>query len=160
MPTPRRSEIPSAPLAHTEPSPARNRVRDGFIVLALLFQIVVPLRYYLGGRGYDERFSWRMFSTLRLRACKVRVIEYVQDGSRSVGRNVSVERDVHLAWLRLLERLRGPVIDAYLERRCTLIDAQRVAFDARCDDTDSRALPPVHRTLECNTHRFSDEASP
>jgi hypothetical protein len=107
----------------------------------------------VSARTYDERFSWRMFSTLRLRDCKVEVTEQVRVAGHAQTRTVNVERDVHVAWLRLLERMRGAVVDAYLERRCAGDDVASVHFVCRCHDTDGRALPPMERSLQC-------EASP
>jgi hypothetical protein len=155
MPTPRQSEhFTSA--SNTPAPPARTRASHVLIALFLAFQVVVPLSYYWGARGYDERFSWRMFSTLRLRDCKVQVTEYVGQNARSV----NVERDVHLAWLRLLERMRGAVIDAYLQRRCAVTDAERVLFDGTCRDTDGHALAPTRRTLDCSNGRLESAGTP
>ena len=127
-----------------------HRTRQNvFICALLLLQIGLPPSYYLSGRGYDERFSWRMFSTLRLRDCKVEVTEHVPGENGTQARRVNVEQDVHIAWLRLLERMRTGVVDAYLKRRCEASEVQRVDFVCRCNDTDGRALPPLERSLSC-----------
>ncbi|HET8935936.1 MAG TPA: hypothetical protein VFN67_20955 [Polyangiales bacterium] len=127
--------------------PTAKRRRENWTIAAILvFQIAMPLSYYLSGRAYDERFSWRMFSTLRLRDCKIRVTEH-SAGGRS--RNVNIERDVHVAWLRLLERMRSAVIDAYLERRCENEGVTSVDFVCHCTDTDGAALPPMERSSSC-----------
>jgi hypothetical protein len=133
----------SAPQPTDDPQRTRQNL---FIGAVLLLQIAAPLGYYLGGRSYDERFSWRMFSTLRLRDCQVEVIEQVPGAEP---RRVNVERDVHIAWLRLLERMRTGVVDAYLRRRCEGSDVQRVDFTSHCRDTDGRSLPPFERSLTC-----------
>ena len=136
----------TAPHAH-----ARTRRRENLTIAAILvFQIAMPLSYYVSRRAYDERFSWRMFSTLRLRDCKVEVKEHFADGRT---RSVNIERDVHVAWLRLLERMRSAVIDAYLERRCEHDGVARVDFTCRCNDTDGRTLPPMERSLSCESLR-------
>ena len=133
----------SAPQPAHDPRRTRQNL---FVGTVLLLQIGVPLSYYVSGRSYDERFSWRMFSTLRLRDCQVEVIEHVPGAE---ARRVNVERDVHIAWLRLLERMRTGVVDAYLRRRCEGSDVQRVDFAARCQDTDGRNLPAFERSLTC-----------
>jgi hypothetical protein len=130
----------------SSPSTAKRRRENWTIAAILAFQIAMPLSYYLSGRAYDERFSWRMFSTLRLRDCKVQVTEHLSSGRT---RNVNIERDVHVAWLRLLERMRSAVIDAYLERRCEIEGVTSVEFICRCHDTDGTALPPMERSLRC-----------
>jgi hypothetical protein len=140
------SSEPRSTTAPQAKSPQRTR-NNLFIGAVLLLQICLPLRYYVSDRGYDERFSWRMFSTLRLRDCKVEVSEQLRGAGGT--RPVSVERDVHIAWLRLLERMRTGVVDAYLHRRCQGSDVQRVDFVCRCKDTDGRALPALERSLTC-----------
>lgn len=144
----------STPTA-SAPSTDRKRKRENLTIAAILvFQIAMPLSYYFSSRIYDERFSWRMFSTLRLRDCKVEVKEHVRSGGRSGTRTVNIERDVHVAWLRLLERMRSAVVDEYLARRCQSPDVTSVDFTCHCNDTDGRPLPPMERSLTCKeAHR-------
>jgi hypothetical protein len=125
----------------------RRRLANGFIALFLGLQVAVPLSYYLGDRSDDERFSWRMFSSVRLRDCRVQVNEFTERDAQP--RPVAIERDVHVAWLRLLERMRGAVVDKYLQRRCEREAIQRVELVRSCRDTEGRALPPLTRSLEC-----------
>jgi hypothetical protein len=132
----------------TSSEPERASLRwfqNLFIGCVLALQIGVPLSYYLSARAYDERFSWRMFSTLRLRDCQVQVLETVA-GAR---REVAVQRDVQLAWLRLLERMRSSVIDKYLARRCEQPQVEEVEFIGLCQNTDGQTLPTSRRTLRC-----------
>lgn len=117
-----------------------------FILGFLAFQIGMPLRYYLGERGYDERFSWRMFSTLRMRDCAIAVAE-ARAGSSQL-RDVSVSRDVQAAWVSLLERVRMPVVVKYLERRCDR-EALDVTYTARCTNTDGSSLPTQTVAMHC-----------
>jgi hypothetical protein len=122
-----------------------RRFQNLFIMCVLALQIIVPLSYYVSDRAYDERFSWRMFSTLRLRDCQVQVLE-TAGGAR---REVAVQRDVQLAWLRLLERMRSSVIDKYLARRCEQPQVEEVEFIGICQNTDGQTLPTSTRTLRC-----------
>ena len=154
------SSTPTVSAPGTSDADARKRRRENLTIAAILvFQIAMPLSYYVSHRLYDERFSWRMFSTLRLRDCKVEVKEHVNiDGSERV-RQVNIERDVHVAWLRLLERMRSAVVDEYLERRCESPDVTSVDFACHCNDTDGRPLAPMERQLTCKVaHRA--EAAP
>ena len=138
--------MPEAPQTH---DPRRRRLTNLFIAGFLALQIAVPASYYLRDRSDDERFSWRMFSTLRLRDCQVKVSE-VPSGT-SAPRAVAIEQDVHVAWLRLMERMRGAVVDKYLRRRCEREAIQRVELVRSCRDTDGRALEPNVRGLDCTT---------
>lgn len=139
------------PAENTDVGPTRLRRRavNVGICLFLAAQIGVPLSYYLSDRSYDERFSWRMFSTLRVRDCHVTVTEFV--GAHGLPREVDVQRDIHVSWLRLLERMRGSVIDAYLARRCADPAVQRVEFTSTCRDTDSTALPAFAQRRVCHS---------
>src|SRR5690349_18637852 len=101
-----------AAASQPKPTPAiagrRRTPENAFIALFLAFMLGMPLRYYMGGRGFDERFSWRMFSTIRMLECKATVVEDVADGSE---RRVDLGQEVQVAWVGLLERGRELVID-------------------------------------------------
>jgi len=90
------------------------RARNTFLAIFLTTQIALPLRYYLRadgpGVGYDERFSWRMFSPVRMVRCKV---VYEHDGQE-----VKLSEEVHSAWSTLLQRGRPHVIDAVSRQLC------------------------------------------
>jgi hypothetical protein len=142
----RRLQEPKPVAPSQQPSRARG-LENAFIAGFLALQIAMPLSYYLGGRDYDERFSWRMFSTLRLRDCTVRVLEQSREGAAQ--RPVALEQDVQASWVRLLERQRTAVIDKYLARRCRRGDVWQVEYVRTCQDTDGRPLPPVTQRLRC-----------
>lgn len=129
-----------------------------FIAAFLAFQIGMPLRYYLGDRGYDERFSWRMFSTLRMQQCEMKISERAATGGEAF-RDVPVRRDVQAAWLNLLERVRLPVVEKYLARRCERQHAAEVRYTRRCTDTDGSSLPVQTLRMDCSTRELR-EASP
>src|SRR5262245_37769335 len=108
---------PMSDAPDTPPNASRfgsRRAVNLFILAFLAYQVAMPLRYYLGDRGYDERFSWRMFSTLRLQKCQVHVseaTEHAAAGGASAFQEVTVKRDVQAAWVNLLERVRMPVVE-------------------------------------------------
>ncbi|MBW2464764.1 MAG: hypothetical protein JRH11_24155, partial [Deltaproteobacteria bacterium] len=43
-----------------------GRKKNTLIVAFLAFQLLLPLRYYMGSDEFDERFAWRMFSPIRM----------------------------------------------------------------------------------------------
>jgi hypothetical protein len=145
----------------TPPEPSRaatRRLSNLFIAAFLAFQISMPLRYYLGDRGYDERFSWRMFSTIRMQQCDMQISESVARGGdgEPAFRDVRVRRDVQAAWVNLLERVRMPVVEKYLERRCEQQDASLVRYTRRCTDTDGAALPVQTLELDCKSRELRE----
>lgn len=125
---------------------ARRRA-NLFIAAFLLSQILIPLRYYLGDGGYDERFSWRMFSSVRLHRCAVEVRE-TRHGQST---RLSLQREVQVAWVNMLKRYRPQVVEAFLASRCAKEAVERVRFDRQCVDTDGTRLPSQSLRLDCGT---------
>jgi len=120
---------------------------NALILAFLAYQVAMPLRYYLNDLGYDERFSWRMFSTLRLQRCTVQVHETVG----GVEQLLDLTKELQVAWIGMLERYRRPVIDKLLARRCAGEKVSRVLFTRSCTDTDGSALPDVTVSLDCRS---------
>lgn len=85
----------------------RNLVIIGFLGWQLLF----PLRYYLGDDPFDERFAWRMFSPVRLVQCDVRLL----DADRQA---INLPSRIHVVWINLLRRARLQVLDAVAANLC------------------------------------------
>jgi hypothetical protein len=129
---------------------------NAFVALFLLYMIAMPLRYYLGGGGHDERFSWRMFSTIRLQQCKGRVFDVL--GERAVP--VRLEKMLQVAWIGMLERNRPLVVQRVLERRCTEEGVTQARFALACTAPDGSKLPEVRKELDCKTGVLTEESSP
>ena len=133
------------------------RYRTQLFVAFLVFQGLVPLRYYLGAGGDDERFSWRMFSTRRMLQCSMEIVEQTGMGPRAQLTQVSPQRDVQVAWLELLRRNRPRVVERYLERRCELSRPDRVRYTRSCVRSDGERLPEQRATLQCDSGRLEIE---
>lgn len=116
-------------------------------LLALLTQLAIPLRYYLGHDEYDERFSWRMFSAVRAQECGVLAAETVHGSTRLV----NLQHTIHEAWITTLERNREAVAERYLRWRCTHEGVSAATLETRCLSVDGRPLPPRTRTIDCAT---------
>jgi hypothetical protein len=155
-------------MSQPKPAPANAPATAGtdrrwsnvFIVLVLAYQVGMPLTYYVSDRVYDERFSWRMFSTVRLQACDVVISESLPGAEGPVDTAVVVERDLQVAWVNILQRLRPSVIAKYLARRCEGADAQQVTLVGRCHDTDGTSLPVRRFVLPCDTRELREESAP
>lgn len=121
-----------------------------FIGGFLLVQIALPASYYLGDDRFDERFAWRMFSSVRLTECQLDVRRI-----HGPGRTEEVEtyRDVQIAWGTLMKRNRSEVIRAYLRRRCERDGAPEVMVRTFCEDPEGRRSR--HRwTIRCEEGRI------
>lgn len=84
---------------------------DGFIVLFVAVQLLLPLHYYLARLDrHDERFAWRMFSPTRMVTCTLEMTVDEQP--------VTLGREFHEAWLETARRGRRVVIEAMGARLC------------------------------------------
>jgi hypothetical protein len=92
----------------------RRRWTSGFIAVLLLAQLLLPLRYYLS-ETEDERFAWRMFSSVRMRRCDATLYETIRPEGRLVER--AVPREALVDWQDLLEQ-QSPDVVAKVMRWC------------------------------------------
>lgn len=147
---------PGAADLHSEPAPApRGRwAANAFIALFLIYQIATPLGYYLSERVYDERFGWRMFSTVRLQRCELGIADVGADG---VPRPARLGSTLHIAWINLLKRGWPAVVEKYLRTRCTAEDVVEARFERRCVGTDGTSLPTERFSMSCQSGAFQSE---
>ncbi len=126
----------------------------------IAIMIAVPLRYYTGGDTYDERFSWRMFSAVRVQQCSVSASEIVGDRERPI----ALMEVLPAPWVSLLERNRPAVLRRFLMWRCaSSARPNAVRLTHTCQDASGDPLPPLHRVIDCGTHvieETSGEGSP
>lgn len=146
---------PDASPASTPPGvhPERRRlpwIAAGAIAIVLV-QALVPLRYYLGDDAYDERFSWRMFSAVRMHRCDLRASETVNGHERPV----RLMQTIHVAWVTTLERNREAVMQRYLRWRCTQNGVERARLVNRCVSPDGREVDPIVREIDCASGEIS-----
>ena len=80
------------------------------------------------GRGYDERFSWRMFSPTRMVRC-----EYAFTAN---GRPVRLGQKFHQAWLNLVRRGRPDVVEGIVAKLCADKDTSAVTVRLECTKVD------------------------
>ncbi|MAQ17288.1 MAG: hypothetical protein CMN30_21140 [Sandaracinus sp.] len=145
---------PVEPAEHDAPLGRRRRRIRRLIAAFVVFQLVVPLTYYLRADRYDERFAWRMFSAVRLHSCQPVASEEV-DGDEE---RIELGQVIHQAWINTMARNREDVIRAFLERRCEGDDEQDAADDRRrvilanhCRTASGRRLPPLVYERQCET---------
>jgi hypothetical protein len=139
------------PAILSEPVGGARHLASGFIVLFLLIQLLVPLRCYLGGQT-DERFCWRMFSSVVQRDCRVEVNETIQEGGRSFVRPVRVS-SVLPTWSDFFHDY-PVVVKQFMHWSCDLAGAQVVHYRCRCTRVDGSAAAPVEFTINCRTRRI------
>ncbi len=102
-----------------------------WIALFLVVQMAVPASYYLRKDRHDERFSWRMFSTMRMAKCDPEV--------NVGGARVALGGEFHEAWIELARRGRTSVLEAMAARLCQRHRGQEVVLWLRCTYLDGTA---------------------
>ncbi len=106
----------------------RGYLRNGFIAVFLGVQLLLPLRFYACGDGYDERYAWRMFSPTRMVRCNP---QFTADG-----RPVQLGTRYHQAWLSLARRGRRDVLEGIAADLCADDSIQVVKLQMTCKLVD------------------------
>jgi len=139
--------------SHLERAPT-GRLRSrivAFAVVAMAVQLLAPASYYLRHDPYDERFAWRMFSSVRLHTCSTSAVETVGGAEREI----RLSETIHQAWITNLRRNRRDVAVRLLERRCEEPGVARVEVRNACRSTSGAALPAQIYALDCTTGELS-----
>ena len=104
-------------------------LRDGLVTAFLVLQFLLPLSYYtVREDAYDERFSWRMFSDVRMLKCKV---SFARGGEP-----VTMSQEFHMAWNTLVQRGRQDVIDGVAAELCDGARGKPVRLRMTCREAD------------------------
>lgn len=101
-----------------------------FIAVVLGLQVSLALSYYLGDDRFDERFAWRMFSTVRLTRCMTTAAERVQGNPAE--RRIVLTKSLAVGWVNNIKRNRDRVIRKFVETRCELPGVDRVRVQNTC----------------------------
>ena len=109
--------------------------------------IVAPASYYFRADPFDERFAWRMFSSVRTLQCKVEVIERDKNGA---GQKVDPSRIVPGTWVKHLQRAQPKVVAHYLESRCSP-ETRQVVMTRQCRNADTTRGPSSRWLYDCGT---------
>ena len=137
------------------PPPQRRRTILRLLGLFVLFQLVVPLTYYLRDDPYDERFAWRMFSAVRLHRCQTTALERRGDAEAPI----PLSQILHRAWVNHLARNRRDVVHAFLRQRCAQDGVTRVVVRNDCVAPDGTALPPQVYSRDCRSGEVEEPAA-
>lgn len=119
-------------------------------------QLLLPLRYYLGDDAFDERFSWRMFSAIRVVTCRSHILETPEEG---VPTTPSLSRILQTAWVTQLGRNRERVIRAVLERRCEEPNMREVVLTNDCTDATGTPMKALRWSRDCKTGDVTEPES-
>lgn len=154
---------PPGPLPADADNRRPGRLANTFIVVFLVAQVALPVRYYLRPEDdrQDERFAWRMFSSLGRRTCDVEVID-VRPGQASedatgktLGKSAPLRRDYQGTWFTLLQKMRPLVVEKVLRTRCRSDERlMYVDYHRRCTTTAGVEVEPDHVRMHCDDERL------
>ncbi|MFK7987348.1 MAG: hypothetical protein AB8I08_15090 [Sandaracinaceae bacterium] len=139
------------------PASPRHRawIAAGVGVL-LVLEALTPLRYYLGDDIFDERFSWRMFSAVRVYRCELTAFE--SRAGRELPTNLM--STVQVGWITTMRRSREDVLRGYLRWRCEQDDVEAARVVNRCRTPEGNTVPDVVREIDCSTGTLSEGDAP
>ena len=113
------------------------RRADAFIGVWLAAQLALPLHYYaLREDPRDERFAWRMFSSLVEQPCQVEL--------RVGGRGVDLRRHFADAWIAMVSLGRRQVARRMARALCDEFPGEPVALRLECPEG-----PPLEESDPC-----------
>jgi hypothetical protein len=128
----------------------KHPIRSIFLFIFFAIQIYLPLSYYLGNYPWDERFSWRMFSSVRSLQCQSQFIVESQnqanqqacpnDPSKSC-QKLKLNEHLHVVWINLIQRGRLEVIDRFAQQHCATKQDAMFFADLKCESTDGSKSP-------------------
>ena len=107
--------------------PASLRRRFSYLFLIIFFgvQTWAAASYYMGDYVWDERFSWRMFSTVRNLKCDFKMWrrspqgkDQCPDDSPTRCDRVRLNKEQHMVWVNLMKRGRLSVLDHWAVHEC------------------------------------------
>ena len=145
----------SPPLLVPPPAGRARRRANLFIAAFVLLQVLVPLRYYVAGDPFDERFAWRMFSSLGQHSCQFALFETVGGDTQPV----SLQSQLTAHWIRKLDQYQPRVVRAVLRSRCAQVGVSTVRYERRCAALDGSPLPAEHLSIACDRARFAKDPS-
>jgi len=103
--------------------------RGRFVLVFVLSQLLIPLRYYVGARDpHDERFAWRMFSPMRMAHCEPRVT--------LDGKPLNLATQFHEAWIEIARRGRFVVLEKMGADLCKAHPGSNVTVSLDCAYVD------------------------
>jgi hypothetical protein len=109
-----------------------------WIHLYLVVQLGLPAWYYFRDDKYDERFAWRMFSTIRASRCSAPGNLRAPPEFTVDGQPVRIESLFHEAWVGLTRRARPSVLHAMGKKLCRDNPGRAVAFRYVCIGPDAK----------------------
>jgi hypothetical protein len=155
----RRGEAHSAPqtIAGDRGSTAASRWIACAAGVFLLFQLLLPLRYYLSANSSDERFAWRMFSSTGQKECLATLYQTFDRSGRRVEEQVPPL--VIAPWQKLLDKNRPDVVEKIMRGYFNRPGVVSVRYKRECVEVDGTKMPPLQLVLDSRDGRVREVES-
>jgi hypothetical protein len=125
----------------------KHPLRSIFLLIFFAIQIYLPLSYYLGNYPWDERFSWRMFSSVRSLQCQSQfIVEQTQTQAQNLQpcpnhpsqtcQKLKPSEHLHVVWINLIQRGRLEVINEFAQQHCAKSPNAMFFAELKCEATD------------------------
>jgi hypothetical protein len=145
------------------PPQVRRRWINMVIVLVLASQIVTPLTYYLYKEPTNERFAWRMFSSVHMSDWnRMQIVGTTRAGGRTVQQVVPIEEMLVESSWKNLYAAQPDYRDKFLRYYLVGSGADQVYYEAQGVWPSGRPMEPIRATIRRgdNTVRLAaDDAS-
>ncbi|REK29048.1 MAG: hypothetical protein DWQ42_04120 [Planctomycetota bacterium] len=140
----------STSLLFDAPVGRRRTFVNGFLVVFILVQLLLPLRYYSGAAQDDPRFSWRMFADPPLYSIEVHTT--VEQEGRLTEKAVDLQASLPSRWQRTLRRRHLPLAAEKLMRWCCQKDnAVRVRLLSDRVLDQGQRVPKLRLSMDCES---------
>jgi hypothetical protein len=146
----RKSRASSATLSLVDPPPPAERKWINLVIgLFLASQVAIPLSYYLYKEPTNERFAWRMFSSVQMGDwSRMQIVERTRDGSRLLQQTVPVHE-------MLIESSRRNLYEGHPDYRDKFLrfhlanspQADEVRYEAQGIWPSGKPMPPVRAEI-------------
>lgn len=123
-----------------------------FVSVFLLAQLLLPLRYYLGSQTTDERFAWRMFSSVKMRDTQATLYETIEKDGKRVER--VVPSGMLNNWQNLLDQGRPDVVEKMMRWLAGRPEVVAVRCELRGKSPDGSEVEPMVWRLDRATGRI------
>ncbi len=144
-----------SPQTLSSPPPGQPRLITSFFIAAyLLCQLALPLSYYAGEDKSDERFAWRMFSTIHFlrKTCVLSLGEWRPGGRLRPLTNEELINTVPRRWMKLFFRNWVAIVEKVLRSHCRKNPAlSAVELRRKCDAADGSGKTLDSIKMSCPT---------
>lgn len=151
---------PSAELLFPPPKKQIQRVVNWFITVCLLFQAAIPLSYYLFKQPTNERFAWRMFSSVHMSDWNCQVREVVEENGQMIERIVPIGSILEESSVRGMQTGQLDIAAKFIRRWAQRPEVRQVTYEAQGIWPSGRKMAPLRLAVNSETRAVDQKTDP